>query len=72
LRLEDAEQAIRELRNVDAKTLCPSIDERALIGLKFSACLPVELGTQMLAERLADREGAEQVLKQQLATVLEG
>ena len=72
LRLDDAEQAIRELRNVDAKTLYPSIDESALLGLKFSACLPVELGTQMLAERLADTEGAGQVLRQDFTTVVEG
>jgi ATP-dependent Lhr-like helicase len=72
LRLEDAEQAIRELRNVDAKTLSPLIDERALIGLKFSACLPLELGTQMLAERLADTVGAGQVLRQDFTTVVEG
>jgi ATP-dependent helicase Lhr and Lhr-like helicase len=72
LRLEDAEQAIRELRNVDAKTLGPSIDESALIGLKFSACLPDELGMQILVERLADTEGAGKVLRQDFTAVLEG
>jgi ATP-dependent Lhr-like helicase len=72
LRLEDAERAIRELRNVDAKTLCPSIDESALIGLKFSACLPVELGTRVVAERLADRVAVRRVLEQEIATVVEG
>ncbi len=72
LRLEDAEQAIRDLRNVDAKTLCPSIDESALIGLKFSACLPVELGMQIVAERLADTDGAGKVLRQDFTTVVEG
>ena len=57
--------------NLDAQTLSPSIDESALIGLKFSACLPVELGTQMLADRLADTVGARHVLKQDFATVVE-
>jgi ATP-dependent helicase Lhr and Lhr-like helicase len=71
-RLEDAEQAIRALRNLDAQTLSPSIDESALIGLKFSACLPVDSGTQMLAARLADTVGARHVLKQDFATVTEG
>jgi ATP-dependent helicase Lhr and Lhr-like helicase len=71
LGLEKAEQAIREMRNVDPETLSPSIDESALIGLKFSACLPTELGTSMLAGRLADTEGARQVLKQTFATVVE-
>ncbi len=72
LRLEDAEHAIQELRKLDPESLCPSIDETALVGLKFSACLPVELATQMLAERLADRDGAGRVLKQDQTTVAEG
>ena len=72
IRLEDAEQAIRELRNLDAQTLSPSIDESALIGLKFSACLPVELGTQILADRLADTVGARDVLKLDFVTVVDG
>ncbi len=72
IRLEDAEQAIRELRMVDPQTLNPSVDESALAGLKFSACLPVELATQMLAERLADVEGARDILSQDMKTVLEG
>ncbi len=72
LRLEDAEAAIRELRNVDVRTLCPSIDERALTGLKFSACLPVEIAMRLLAERLADTDGARHVLRKELATVVEG
>ena len=59
LRLDDAEQANSrtEKRRRARDALPPSIDESALIGLKFWACLPVELGTQMLAERLADKEG---------------
>jgi ATP-dependent Lhr-like helicase len=72
VRLEDAERVLRELRHWDAQTLSPSIDESALIGLKFSACLPVELGTQMLADRLADTVGARHVLNQEFATVVEG
>jgi ATP-dependent helicase Lhr and Lhr-like helicase len=72
LGLDAAEQAIRELRNLDAQTLSPSIDESALIGLKFSACLPIESGTSMLAGRLADTEGAGRVLRQAFATVVEG
>ena len=57
---------------MDAQTLSPSIDESALIGLKFSACLPVDLGTQMLAERLADKVRARHVVKQDFASVVEG
>ena len=72
LSLEDAGQAIRALRSMDVATLRPSIDETALDGLKFSACLPVELGTQMLAERLADAAGARNVLQRDVAIVVEG
>ncbi len=72
LSLEDAEQAIRELRSIAVEALRPSIDETALDGLKFSACLPVELGTQMLAERLADTDGARHVLKRDFVAVVEG
>ena len=42
--LADAERAIRELRSMEVEKLRPSVDESALDGLKFSACLPVELG----------------------------
>ena len=71
LRLEDAERALRELTSVGPRTLRPMIDESGLIGLKFSACLPVELATRMLAERLADAEGAGEVLKQHVKAVVE-
>jgi ATP-dependent helicase Lhr and Lhr-like helicase len=70
--LEAAEEAIRKLTNVDAQALRPWIDESALTGLKFSACLPVEMATRLLAERLADTDGARHVLKKEMATVVEG
>ncbi len=68
---EAAEEAIRKLRGVDVQALRPSIDESALTGLKFSACLPVAMATRLLAERMADTDGARRVLKKELATVVE-
>ncbi|MFG2703094.1 DEAD/DEAH box helicase [Streptomyces sp. NPDC048386] len=41
----------------DSLTL-PTVDPRAVRGLKFSAALPVRIATTTLAERLADFDGA--------------
>ncbi|MEU2206444.1 DEAD/DEAH box helicase [Streptomyces hygroscopicus] len=46
-----------------AEHLClPSVDPRALAGLKFSAALPQRLAEATLAARLADLDGASAVL----------
>ncbi|MFI0467721.1 DEAD/DEAH box helicase [Saccharopolyspora sp. 5N102] len=43
--------------------LClPEVDERALKGLKFSEALPFDLATKTLADRLADLDGARELL----------
>jgi hypothetical protein len=39
-------------------------------GLKFSACLPVELATRILGLRMADGEGAGWVIGRDFATVV--
>ncbi|MFK4688322.1 DEAD/DEAH box helicase [Streptomyces pristinaespiralis] len=52
---EDWKTARAELP--DSLTL-PTVDPRAVRGLKFSAALPPRLATTTLAERLADLEGA--------------
>jgi ATP-dependent Lhr-like helicase len=41
----------------------PNVDARAVKGLKFSAALPPELGAAVVAERLADLDGAELLLR---------
>ncbi len=41
----------------------PEVDERAVKGLKFSAALPMTLGTAVVAERLADPDAAARVLR---------
>ncbi|MFD4316463.1 DEAD/DEAH box helicase [Streptomyces sp. NPDC058548] len=55
LRLDDWKAARAELPN--SLTL-PTVDPRAVRGLKFSAALPPRLATSTLAARLADFDGA--------------
>jgi ATP-dependent Lhr-like helicase len=46
-----------------ASRLClPDVDEKALVGLKFSAALPKRLAMATLAARLADLDGATRML----------
>ncbi len=45
-----------------ARLCLPEIDERALKGLKFSEALPERLAIATLASRLANLDGAAQVL----------
>ncbi|EXU68049.1 ATP-dependent helicase [Streptomyces sp. PRh5] len=48
-----------------AEHLClPSVDPRALIGLKFSVALPPRLAKATLAARLADLDGASAALRE--------
>jgi ATP-dependent Lhr-like helicase len=55
--------ATRDLRD----RLClPVIDEKALAGLKFSAALPPRLAELTLAARLADLDGALDVLSRSI------
>lgn len=42
----------------------PAVDESAIRGLKFSAALPPELAAMTVAERLADIDGARQVIEE--------
>jgi ATP-dependent Lhr-like helicase len=58
------EQAIQELSNCDLATLRPMIDEKAIEGFKFSACLPPRLAIEMLERRMADNDGAKLVVAQ--------
>lgn len=51
--------------------LClPEVDERALAGLKFNEALPPRLATATLAARLADLDGASQVLRRPVRFVV--
>jgi ATP-dependent Lhr-like helicase len=55
--------AWREATNDAATRLClPDVNEKALVGLKFSAALPKRLAMATVAARLADLKGAARVL----------
>jgi ATP-dependent Lhr-like helicase len=63
LRSDLTREMWREAATDAAERLClPEVDERALAGLKFSEALPHRLAVATLAARLADRDGAAQVL----------
>jgi ATP-dependent helicase Lhr and Lhr-like helicase len=57
-------QALDELRSGDANKMRAAVDEQAIEGLKFSACLPHELSLDMLQSRLGDPASLQWVLQQ--------
>jgi ATP-dependent Lhr-like helicase len=62
-------EAIRELGLWDPATMRPTIDEDAVEGLKFAACLPRELGLAVLGARMQDAAAVREVLGQPLRVV---
>lgn len=60
--LTDAEQAILDLRSREVSELLPTVDERAVKGLKFSDCLPDEVTLHLLQMRMRDTHGAKHVI----------
>jgi len=40
----------------------PAIEPQAILGLKFSRCLPDEVGMQVLQSRLSDPDAVSQIL----------
>ncbi|MFF5651626.1 DEAD/DEAH box helicase [Streptomyces collinus] len=53
-----------QARNTPRKDQLPQVSAAAVRGLKFSAALPDDLATSVLAARLADTDGADAVLSQ--------
>jgi ATP-dependent Lhr-like helicase len=66
------EKAVRGLADADVSAMEPRVDEAALDGLKFSGCLPKEVGLAVLANRLRDRPAVAAVLAQPIRVVSEG
>ena len=60
--LDDVRTAITELKQVGVDKVNLDVDDDALDGLKFSACLPTDVALEMLGKRLADLAGASRVL----------
>jgi ATP-dependent Lhr-like helicase len=61
---EEIEPAIRALVNRDPDTWSASIDERAVDGLKFSECIPMDLAITLLAGRIRDSAAARDIFQQ--------
>jgi ATP-dependent Lhr-like helicase len=58
------EQVLDVLRAGDVSRMRAAVDEQAIEGLKFSACLPHELVLDMLQSRIGDPVSLQWVLKQ--------
>lgn len=69
LPLDTMQRAIENLRSCAPGTLLPVVDPQALDGLKFSDCLPPELGIHALAMRTRDLVAVEHVLGAQVRLV---
>jgi len=60
--LEDVAHGVDALRDRPRESLTPAIDEKAIDGLKFSACLPEDLAHRVLERRLTAREDIDKVV----------
>jgi len=69
---EDLRHAIDELRARSVETFHSAIDDRAIEGLKFSECLPIDLAREMLEARLRDSSAIQETLAQKLRSVKVG
>ena len=58
------EQALGELCADGVSRMRVAVDDEAIAGLKFSACLPYDLALDMLESRLSDPASIERVLQQ--------
>jgi len=61
------EAAVEAVRKEDPALLRTPIEEKALVDLKFSVCLPKALGVRELQERLTDRAAIRAVLEEPVA-----
>lgn len=69
-KLADAESAVAQLRKREIADMQPAVDERAIEGLKFSECLPMNMALDMLRSRLKDASAVKSILQQQARSVM--
>jgi ATP-dependent helicase Lhr and Lhr-like helicase len=73
IRIEDSAAAAQwdsitnDLRSVAPEHIVTPVDPKALSQLKFSECLPRELGSKELEARLTDRTAIAEILSQRLS-----
>jgi ATP-dependent Lhr-like helicase len=70
--MADIEGHIAELRRADPGSLLPGINADAIMGLKFSDCLPRDLAHRMLQVRATDVGGLRTVLSETVRFVADG
>jgi len=70
-RLQDVERAIEAIRQHDVVAMRPAVDEAAIEGLKFSACLPINLATEVLERRLQEPEATRHILLERVRFVVQ-
>ena len=68
--LEMLNEALEAVRGQDVSQMRPSVDQRALEGIKFVDCLEESLAIQMLEARLSDPEATRALLQQNLRYVV--
>jgi ATP-dependent Lhr-like helicase len=64
--------AVREMGSRDPSSMTPLVAEEALEGLKFSGCLPRDLGLAVLAARMRDVPAIHELASQPLRVVSGG
>ena len=64
VQLEMLNDALEAVRGQDVGQMRPSVDERALQGIKFVDCLEESLAIQMLESRLSDPASTLAVIEQ--------
>lgn len=67
----EIERAIATIRDCDAAEMRPAVDSFAIDGLKFSACLPIELAREMLERRMQDQESTRHVLNEHVSFLIQ-
>jgi len=67
--LASLEQTVRQLMTEDPSMMVPQVEDAALEGLKFSQCLPKELGLATLASRLRDESAIRAIFAQPMRVV---
>ena len=55
--LHEVEREVQAIRSGDAAGITPAVSDAALDGLKFAECLPRDLATCVVRERLMDAPG---------------
>lgn len=68
----DVSQLARLCDGIDVESVAVPVAESAVEGLKFSACLPMDLAIAELSERLADEESLRQCLAEPVRRWVDG